>query len=669
IKVKSDGTTDPGTAVASFKVDPDAKVVKYLNINNWDVVYIHMWGGTKEGTQWHGLPMEKTGEQKFGYDVYSISIKEGDYKNCIFNNNDSQQSADLVFGKDDAQYEPDYTKLVYGFDKWYASIEDIPEPEYITLVYVNKAGWSNVNIQMKGGSSSMNWPGVAMTKSDDKKFGVDVYTYTFMKGQYTNYIINRGDGGGQIEKNIEEGKYVHYNGVRYATLDAIPLPSLAGDFNEWSADANTFELSEEGVGSTTITLEANAKPEFMVIDGQMLGNTGTMTHDNCTNWTMSYQDGGGNNCKIQARNKGEFTFTYDVKTSKLSVTYPEFNDKIDMIVTNAEGETVVEMTKNPSAEKEYYKYGLFLRTGDVVTFYDHYSLKAFKPKAIDTGASISNVATITDNGLEITQSINTNFYLILEAGNDKVQLQHGYKVLDEIAPNAFLSELQGQTVDLHIYRPLDTQSYSTLCLPFALDASQLEYYFPNAQIAKLTSAEVEKRGVKYITTLNFTKVSAIEAGMPYIILPSEDITEIQKFEGVTVTVTEGQTQVGEIVDAVGILKPTTLYKDAYNYLFLGADNKLFYPNVTGNLKGMRSYFYVKDDAPASLLMGATPKQLKAFPALMSIGEPETEEGLTTETDDESENIVNKPYKIYNENNEVIIIFEEGKRNLAGQQVD
>ncbi len=651
ISIKADGSGEAGTAVATFEEDPDAKVVKYLNINNWDVVYIHMWEGSKTGTTWHGLPMEKTGEQKYGYDVYSISIKEGDYKKCIFNNNNNQQSADLVFGKDDAQFEPDYTKLVYGFGKWYATLDEIPEPEYITLVYVNKAGWSNVNIQMKGGSQSMDWPGVAMTKSDDKKFGVDVYTYTFMKGQYTNYIINKGDGGGQIEKNIEEGKYVHYNGVRYATLDAIPLPSLAGDFNEWSADANIFELNEEGVGSTTITLEANAKPEFMVIDGQMLGNTGTMTHDNCTNWTMSYQDGGGNNCKIQARNKGEFTFTYDVKTSKLSVTYPEMVTGYSMIINGADE---VVLTKQ-SDKEEYYVIDQMLQNGDVLTFKNLYTEDFVTIKSID-GYSIQNVAGLSDGSVAFVQEGEYDLYFTPEYDNDKLYIG-GEAYLDEKSDNAFLANdgVFGQTIDLKVDRPLSSAYYNTICLPFSLSATQIASSpLAGAVIAKYNNATIKGSGADMEATLNFVYVDNIEAGVPYIIQPAADITGVETYYGVTVSETEGSSISDGIINNIGFFKPKELQKDDFNSLFLGAGNVLYWPNVTGSMKGMRAYFNV---------LLAQMVKVKA-PSKMQIMAP-----VPTDGNEPDANVAKETYKTFNEENIVVIVHPDGTMNtIDGKEV-
>lgn len=657
ITIKSDGTDTPGTAVASFEIDPDAKILYFVNSVKWDTPYIHIW--TPDVHSWPGTAMTKTAETATSeeFEVWSFSFTPlATQTNCKFNcGGDACQKGNFTIDYEHPYYYP------YN-NTWYATLDEIPDPEYMTFRYVNVNNWDYVNFHYWNGSEYSSWPGELMTKEDDKFLGFDVWTITKIKGTFSSCKFNCGDSKQTGDLTVTDGKYCYYKSGWYATLEEI-VPALAGTFNSWSATANQFVFDENQVGTTTLTLEANAKPEFKVIDGAMYGNNNTMTHDNCTDWTMHQSQG---NCKIQARNKGEFTFTYDLKTNTLSATYPEYTDAIDMIVTNASGETTIPMTKNPQADKEYYKYGQVLRTGDVVTFYDHYGLKSFKAKAIDPSGSMTNVAEITDNGLEITQSIETNFYLILESGNDKVQLQHGSKILDEIAPNAFLSEIDGKTQNLMVIRPLSSACYNTLCLPFDLDEGQIETYFNGAEIAELTYAEVEKVGDKYKTYLRFTRVKSIKAGMPYVIQPASDVSaEPITFANVTISKTS-HTKQGDLVDAVGILVPTELKKDAYNYLFLGAANKLFYPSETGNMKAMRSYFYVKPDAPKTLLKGYTPAQLKSIPAEFSIEDPD-DEVLTEVLDAEAENAA-KAYKMFNDNNEIIIVIDGKQFNLAGQPI-
>ena len=95
---------------------------------------------------------------------------------------------------------------------------------------------------------------------------------------------------------------------------------LAGAFNEWALCGQTFK--EQGDGSFTFTqhLEAGNTYEFKLLhNGDWYGNNGTMVRGTSTDWTMSTSE---DNCKITADYTGDYTFTFDVSTKKLTVRYP-----------------------------------------------------------------------------------------------------------------------------------------------------------------------------------------------------------------------------------------------------------------------------------------------------------------------------------------------------------
>ena len=65
--------------------------------------------------------------------------------------------------------------------------------------------------------------------------------------------------------------------------------------------------------------------------GNWYGNNGTMTRNNCSGWKMETEK---NNCGITADVDGEYTFTFDASTKKLTVTYPELPTKADFFSWN-----------------------------------------------------------------------------------------------------------------------------------------------------------------------------------------------------------------------------------------------------------------------------------------------------------------------------------------------
>ena len=99
--------------------------------------------------------------------------------------------------------------------------------------------------------------------------------------------------------------------------------AIVGSFNEW--DENTNPLAFNGnEGKATINLQASATNyEFKIIDngvhGGIVSKTITQTESD-----MAITVGGGDNIKLTANvyPSGDYIFTYDKSTKKLTVTYP-----------------------------------------------------------------------------------------------------------------------------------------------------------------------------------------------------------------------------------------------------------------------------------------------------------------------------------------------------------
>lgn len=95
--------------------------------------------------------------------------------------------------------------------------------------------------------------------------------------------------------------------------------SIAGDFNSWDSNANKFSN-----GTCTISLNAGTYKFKIVEDGKWYGNNGTIDN-NITNWTFNYDQECNDNCgdcTINASSNGNYTFTWNESTNKLSVTFP-----------------------------------------------------------------------------------------------------------------------------------------------------------------------------------------------------------------------------------------------------------------------------------------------------------------------------------------------------------
>ena len=93
-------------------------------------------------------------------------------------------------------------------------------------------------------------------------------------------------------------------------------------------------------------------------------------------------------------------------------------------------------------------------------------------------------------------------------------------------------------------------------------------------------------------TLNFGNAASIAAGTPYLVKVSETV-DGPTFEGVTQDWTANPvtpTNADGPVTFVPVLTPTELTANDRTKLFLGAENKLYYPSANVTVNGFRAYF-------------------------------------------------------------------------------
>lgn len=198
-----------------------------------------------------------------------------------------------------------------------ANFEEIPKE---TIYFVNKDNWSKVNVyRWDGSAASDSWPGIEATKADFRLHCCDVYYVSALPGSYEKCIFNNGSDSQTADLTWTAGKYFYDNA--WKTLAELTYDvKLAGTmYNNWDGVAMTVDANN--TNSITVSLEANTTYEFkIVVDNNWHGNTGTMTYGSSTGWTMSSSE--DTNCKIKTAGAGNYIFTYDVCTAKLTVTYP-----------------------------------------------------------------------------------------------------------------------------------------------------------------------------------------------------------------------------------------------------------------------------------------------------------------------------------------------------------
>ena len=318
------------TTVVTPEPQPTTETVYFINNQGWAKVNAYAWT-TDPIVTWPGAAATKESEQIGGYDVYSYTLEAGAAANVIFNNGSGQQTADLK-----------WTAGKYVIkNKWYTKEEaeaQLAKPaEYEYIYFVNVQNWAAVKIYTWTPEIA-GWPGVAMTKEADQIGGYDVYSYKADKGSvFAGMLFNNGNGTKTGDLTWTPGKYF-VKDKWYTKEEAIeklggttvllPTVALAGEMNTWSTLTHELKAAEDQkTASITVQLEAQSYAFKMVVDGAWLGNLGTMTRDNCTDWVFEALDGEETNAHITADVAGDYIFTWTYETKTLTVTYPEAGEE------------------------------------------------------------------------------------------------------------------------------------------------------------------------------------------------------------------------------------------------------------------------------------------------------------------------------------------------------
>ena len=248
-----------------------------------------------------------------------------------------------------------------------------------------------------------------------------------------------------------------------------------------------------------------------------------------------------------------------------------------------------------------------------------------------------------------------------------------------------------------VYRPLQAGMYNTICLPFSL-STLVGTPYEGATVLKLNTAEViEAEGNDdveteqtlniYFTQVTFQNGDIMEAGVPYLIQPLNDIPN-----EVTFTVSSSdmydipESGLGEVVHDIveegqspniafhGVISPTHLPNSPHT-LILVADNRLAVPEIvvddsedenvavlTGDqMLGLRGYF---------TLQGAAAAQSLAQQSAMHIGKKVTTDTPEVPEEEEVEitqPTINKPKKVMYQG-QIYILRGDEVYTLTGHRV-
>lgn len=156
-----------------------------------------------------------------------------------------------------------------------------------------------------------------------------------------------------------------------------------------------------------------------------------------------------------------------------------------------------------------------------------------------------------------------------------------------------LNDAIDQTTNVRVFRTLKSGMYNTICLPFnlaTLDGTPLA----GAELLELQQVDVRETETTQDIRIHFSETTTLEAGVPYLIQPTLDITDPMVFDAVTISTVEGSFVSEGILTFNGILSPMQMMANNESVLFLVENNVLAWPNATAYMNGMRAYFQLPE---------------------------------------------------------------------------
>ena len=152
------------------------------------------------------------------------------------------------------------------------------------------------------------------------------------------------------------------------------------------------------------------------------------------------------------------------------------------------------------------------------------------------------------------------------------------------------------THDLTISRQLQAGMYNTICLPFDLNLNALPINHPfyGAKAMQFTGVTpLYNESNEPVTVLQFTEVTRLEKGVPYLIQVQNDVVGKTRFSGIhrdhLTSITQQITPNGSPITFHGTINPTEIPAQS---LILVANNRLAQTTVDGDMAGMRGYFSI-----------------------------------------------------------------------------
>lgn len=151
---------------------------------------------------------------------------------------------------------------------------------------------------------------------------------------------------------------------------------------------------------------------------------------------------------------------------------------------------------------------------------------------------------------------------------------------------------KGKTVDVALTRTLVANKWNTFCLPFETEIAG----------TALEGATVKTIGTIEGNVINLVDAAKIEAGVPYLVMPTTGDIVNPTFKGVTISVTTPVGKGNDEYKFVGTYSPKPISDQEFGTIWgVTAEGKLAKINADTTMKGLRAYFVFQTNTAAAKL--------------------------------------------------------------------
>lgn len=150
---------------------------------------------------------------------------------------------------------------------------------------------------------------------------------------------------------------------------------------------------------------------------------------------------------------------------------------------------------------------------------------------------------------------------------------------------------KGKTQDVTLTRTLVANKWNTLCVPFETEIAG----------TALEGATVKAVGEVVGNVINLVDATKIEAGVPYLVMPTTGDIVNPTFKSVTITEISAKEAGNTDYKFVGTYSPKTITVDEFGKIWgVTAEGKLAKINANTTMKGLRAYFVFPVNVAAKL---------------------------------------------------------------------